>query len=167
MHLEVVQTHGSCARQFVESYRKDRHCHTVLHVTQTRILCMFPTFFEVGQMGGSCTIVLWRKGLSCNALLQEPSRHRTVPEIKHADCCCVTQYYKILTHFGISIFPSKFIESIFLTRSLIVPLQFKENPFSHGQMYAVDLKDFVFGVVLTCICGDMDRLHWRRKVWEV
>jgi hypothetical protein len=53
-----------------------------------------------------------------------------------------------VSHFGIVIFPSKFMECIFLARSLIVPLQFKEILFSHTQMDAADLKDFVFGMVL-------------------
>jgi hypothetical protein len=33
-------------------------------------------------------------------------------------------------------------------RSLIVALHYKETPFSRGQIYAVNLIDFVFGVVL-------------------
>jgi hypothetical protein len=78
---------------------------------------------------------------------QESSRHSSVSQTKPAGAA-VSHSIRKVSHFGIVIFPSKFIESIFLTRSLIVPLQFKETPFSHAQMDAADLKDFVFVMVL-------------------
>jgi len=78
---------------------------------------------------------------------QESSRRSSVSQIKPAGAA-VSHSIRKVSHFGIVIFPSKFIESIFLTRSLIVPLQFNEAPFSRTQMDAADLKDSVFGMVL-------------------
>jgi len=78
---------------------------------------------------------------------QESSRCSSVSQIKPAGAA-VSHSVRKVSHFGVVLFPSKFIESIFLTRSLIIPLQFKETPFSRAQMDAADLKDFVFGMVL-------------------
>jgi hypothetical protein len=74
---------------------------------------------------------------------QGSSRRSSLSQVKPAGAD-VSHSIRKVSHFGIVIFPPKFIESIFLTRSLIVPLQDKETPFSH----AANLKDFVFGMVL-------------------
>jgi len=70
---------------------------------------------------------------------QDSSRRSSVSQTKPADAA-VSHSIRKFSHLVIVIFPSKFIESIFLTRSLIGPLQFKETPFSHVQMGAADLK---------------------------